>query len=68
MLLSSLDARTTRKIEAMRDRTMQGLGTDEPWVVEPLNIAINFRRRLWVDEVNLLPADDPPVRGRPGRA
>ena len=66
--LSSLDATTLRKIEAMRDRIMCGIGAEEPWVVERGGIAMHFRRPLRIEEVNLLPADNPDVRARQGRA
>lgn len=63
-----------RKIEAMRDRLMFGLGTDEPWVIESSEdilglcaVAIHYRRPLRVDEVNQL-ADTIDVRQRLGRA
>jgi hypothetical protein len=61
-------------MEAMRDRIMHDLGTDEPWVVEEMSavlgaraIAAHYRRPLRIDEVNqMAPTEE--VRARPGRA
>lgn len=56
-----------RHAEAIRDRIMHRLGTDEPWVVERGYIGMHYRRPLRVDEVAML-APTPEVRARPGRA
>ena len=63
-----------RHMEALRDRIMHGIGTDEPWVVEHMGevaglraIAVHSRRPLRVDEVNQM-APTPEVIARPGRA
>ena len=63
-----------RKAEALRDRIMRGVGTDEPWHVEELSaeygeraIAVHYRRPLRVDEVARM-APTPEVKMRPGRA
>ena len=57
-----------RRIEAMRDRIMDGVGTTEPWVIEMGQYwAVHYRRPLRLDEVNQLPADNPFVRAREGR-
>jgi hypothetical protein len=61
-------------MEAVRDRIMRGIGTDEPWVVEEMSavigaraIAVHYRRPLRIDEVNqMAPTDE--ARVRPGRA
>lgn len=66
--LSSLDGRDIRRLEAMRDQIMRGIGTDEPWVEEPGHIAINWRRPLRIEEINQLAPRDRFVRERPGRA
>ena len=55
-----------RKIEALRDRIMRGLGTDEPWVTEAGGIAMHYRRPLRIEEVNQM-AQTPEVVARPGR-
>ena len=58
-------------MEALRDRIMHGLGTDEPWHMEHMGdvaglraIAVHFRRPLRIDEVNqMAPTEE--VRARP---
>lgn len=55
-----------RKIEAIRDRIMRGVGTDEPWVEELMPHTIQYRRPLRMEEVAQL-AQTPEVRERPGR-
>lgn len=62
-----------RKAEAVRDRIMRGVGTDEAWVVEELSaqlgetaVAVHYRRPLRVDEVADM-APTPEVKLRPGR-
>ena len=47
-----------RKAEALRDRLMRGVGTDEPWVTEEMSaefgeyaISVHYRRPLRIDEV-----------------
>lgn len=62
-----------RKAEAIRDRIMRGVGTDEPWVVEEMSkqlgemaFAVHYRRPLRVDEVARMgPTEE--VKTRPGR-
>lgn len=62
-----------RKAEAIRDRIMRGVGTDEPWITEELSrenpgtVAVHFRRPLTVMEVAKM-GGTPEVRDRPGRA
>ena len=66
-----------RKMEALRDQIMHGVGTDEPWYLEdPVEfqgetgkpmIAGNWRKPLRIDEVNQM-APTPEVRAREGRA
>jgi hypothetical protein len=56
-----------RKAEAIRDKTMRGVGTDEPWVEEDGWTAIHWRRPLRLDEINRM-APTPEVKARPGRA
>jgi len=60
-------ATTMRRIIAARDRIMFRAGTDEPWIEEPGNIALHWRKPLRIDEVARL-AQTPEVRARPGRA
>ena len=63
-----------RKIEAFRDKTMYGIGTDEPWYMEgasgelgPHAISVHWRKPLRVHEINqLAPTAD--VQERRGRA
>lgn len=62
-----------RKAEALRDRIMRGVGTDEPWVMEEMTrqlgeyaVAVHYRRPLRVDEINRM-APIPEVKERPGR-
>lgn len=63
-----------RKAEALRDRIMHGVGTDEPWVTEDLSrqigeraVAVHYRRPLRIDEIARM-AQTPEVRQRPGRS
>jgi hypothetical protein len=57
-----------RKAEALRDRIMRGVGTDEPWVVEEHGvIAVHYRKPLRIDEVARM-APTAEVLARPGRA
>ena len=56
-----------RKAEALRDRIMRGVGTDESWVIEHGSITVHYRRPLRLDEVNRM-APIPEVRARPGRS
>lgn len=63
-----------RKAEAVRDRIMRGIGTDEPWVVEDMSkqiglraVAVHFRRPLSVIEVGQM-APTTETLSRPGRA
>lgn len=62
-----------RKAEAVRDRIMWGLGTDEPYIVEEMSnvlglraISVHWRKPLRLDEVPLM-APTEEVRARPGR-
>ena len=62
-----------RKAEALRDRIMRGVGTDEDWIVEDMSadyglqaVAVHYRRPLRIDEVNQM-APTVEVRDRPGR-
>ena len=62
------------KAEALRDRIMRGVGTDEPWVTEEMSrqlgemvVAVHCRRPLRIDEINRM-APTEAVRHRPGRA
>lgn len=63
-----------RKAEALRDRIMRGVGTDEPWVVEEMTamlgeraVAVHYRRPLRIDEIARMgPTEE--VRLRPGRS
>jgi hypothetical protein len=62
-----------RKAEAIRDRIMRGVGTDDPWIVEEMSqqlgmsaVAVHYRRPLRVDEVAQM-GQTPEVKLRPGR-
>jgi hypothetical protein len=63
-----------REAEAVRDRIMRGVGTDEPWVMEEHSadwgmkaVAVHYRKPLRVDEVaRMAPTEE--VRARPGRS
>ena len=56
-----------RKLEALRDKIMRGVGTEEEWVAEAGTVAMHYRRPLRLDEVNrMAPTEE--VRSRPGRA
>lgn len=62
-----------RKAEAIRDRIMQGVGTDEPWVIEEMTqmlgeraVAVHYRRPLRIDEIARM-APTPEVLSRLGR-
>lgn len=62
-----------RKLEALRDKIMLGVGTDEEWVTEEMSkmlgdraVAVHYRRPLRLDEVNrMAPTED--VKARLGR-
>lgn len=63
-----------RKAEAVRDRIMRGIGTDEPYVCEEMTavlgaraVSVHWRKPLRIDEVAQM-APTPEVRDRPGRA
>lgn len=65
-----------RKMEALRDRIMHGVGTDEPWIQDPHEfqaetgrtpIAVHWRKPLKITEAARM-APIPEVRQRPGRA
>jgi len=68
---------TWRKLEALRDQVMRGVGTNEPWYLEDpvafqgetgrVMIAGNWRKPLRIDEVAQM-AQTPEVRAREGRA
>ena len=63
-----------RKVEAIRDRIMRGIGTDEPFIQEDMvdmmcdrAVSVHWRKPLRIDEVaQLLPTME--VKQRPGRA
>jgi hypothetical protein len=59
-----------RQAEAVRDRIMRGVGTDEPWIMEHFaaegGIAVHWRRPLRLDEVNRM-GPTAEVLARPGR-
>jgi hypothetical protein len=62
-----------RKAEALRDRIMRGVGTDELWVTEENSkvfgeraVAVHYRRPLRIDEVARM-AQTEEVRARLGR-
>ena len=62
-----------RKAEAIRDRIMRGLGTDEPYVMEEMSawlgeraVSVHWRKPLRVDEVAQM-APTVEVRERQGR-
>ena len=62
-----------RKAEALRDKIMRGVGTDEEWVVEEMSVelgmmasAVHYRRPLRIDEIaRMAPTEE--VRARQGR-
>jgi hypothetical protein len=62
-----------RKAEALRDKIMRGVGTNEEWVIEEMTatlgeraVAVHYRKPLRVDEVvRMAPTDE--VRERRGR-
>jgi hypothetical protein len=55
-----------RKAEALRDKIMLGVGTDEPFATEQGNWAMHWRKPLRVDEAaRMKPTQE--VRERPGR-
>lgn len=63
-----------RRAEALRDRLMRGIGTDEPWITEDtrdvlgdMARSVHYRRPLTLAEVAQM-APTPEVRARPGRA
>jgi hypothetical protein len=62
-----------RKAEALRDRIMRGVGTDEPWVTGEMSkqcgelaVAVHYRRPLRIDEVARMTQTEE-VRARLGR-
>jgi hypothetical protein len=62
-----------RKAEALRDRIMRDVGTDEPWVVEDMTkqlgdlaVAVHYRRPLRITEINRMALTET-VKARPGR-
>lgn len=62
-----------RKAEAIRDRIMRGIGTDEPWIVEEMSrrfgmsaVAVHYRKPLSIDEVARM-GQTSEVKERPGR-
>ena len=63
-----------RRAEAMRDRIMFGMGTDEPWIMEEHTAmlgmgarAVHWRKPLRPDEIAQM-GQTPDVRAREGRA
>lgn len=56
-----------RKIEAVRDRLLFGLGTDEELIMEDVTTARTWRKPLRIDEINQM-GRTPEVLERPGRA
>jgi hypothetical protein len=54
-------------MEAIRDRVMRHLGTNEPYVEEWGQSCVHWRRPLSIPEINQM-APTPEVRARPGRA
>ena len=68
-----ISALLTWKAEAVRDRIMRGVGTEEPWVVEEMSaqlgdgaFAVHYRRPLRIDEVARM-GQTAEVKERPGR-
>lgn len=62
-----------RKAEALRDKIMRGVGTDEEWVTEEMSkdfgllaVAVHYRRPLRIDEIARM-APTPDVKAREGR-
>ena len=63
-----------RKAEALRDKIMRGVGTDEEWVTEEMSAqlgmmasAVHYRRPLRIDEIaRMAPTEE--VKARPGRS
>jgi len=62
-----------RKADALRDKIMRGVGTDEEWVTEEMSeqfgmraCAVHYRRPLRIDEIARM-APTPEVLARPGR-
>ena len=62
-----------RKAEALRDKIMRGVGTDEEWVTEEMSeqfgmraCVVHYRRPLRIDEIARM-APTPEVLARPGR-
>lgn len=63
-----------RKAEALRDRIMFNLGTDEPFIMEEHTAmlglgarAVHWRKPLRTDEIARM-GQTPEVQARPGRA
>jgi hypothetical protein len=60
-------SRTKRRhAEAIVEKIMRGVGTDEPWVIEDGGVAVHWRRPLRIDEVARM-APTAEVKARPGR-
>lgn len=62
-----------RTAEAMRDKLMRGLGTDEAYIMEEMSawlgeraVSVHWRKPLRIDEVSRMAATDE-VKARPGR-
>jgi hypothetical protein len=61
-------------MEALRDRLLHGVGTEEPWFLDEeflhdfagKAVAAHWRKPLRIDEIAQM-ADTPEVRQRPGR-
>lgn len=62
-----------RKAEAVRDRVMRGLGTDEEYIMEEMTmmlgeraVSVHWRKPLRIDEIpRMAPTEE--VIARPGR-
>jgi hypothetical protein len=40
-----------RRAEALRDKIMRGVGTDEAWVIEQGVVSMHYRKPLRIDEI-----------------
>lgn len=64
--VSRWDRRTRRRLEAIRDKVMTRIGTQEAVIEEPFRMSVHWRKPLSLVEVNqLAPTMD--VRLRRGR-
>lgn len=64
--VSRWDRATRRKIEALRDKILGRIGTDEKLIEERGTIAPHWRKPLSISEINRM-APTPEVRARKGR-